>query len=300
MLKISKFDHILSFTDDMKPVAQINSGEQVIFETFDCFSNKIEREDQLFSSVGWESINPATGPLYVNGAEPGDILKVDILDIQLIGVGVTATAPGHGVYGALWSNEKTRIIPIHNSQVCFNKKIHLQAEPMIGVIGTAPACGQSYPTGTPHEHGGNMDCKEIKVGASLYLPVNVDGALLAMGDLHAVMGDGEVSVCGIEIAGNITVRITVLKDIQFPLPMIKNDTHLMTIFSAETLDNAANGAAMNMHKFATEILGIDKEEAAMLLSAAADLRICQVVDPLKTCRMELPLSIVKEYGFIMP
>ena len=296
MLKITSDHHVLTMSDKHSPVAHVSSGENVIFETLDCFSCKIKREDQLFSSVGWEHINPATGPLYVDGAQCGDILKVEILDIKLASYGVTATAPGLGVFGEQWNWEVTRIVPVHDGKVYFNEKIILEASPMIGVIGTAPANGNEIPTGTPGHHGGNMDCKLISSGSTIYLPVNVDGALLFMGDMHAAMGDGEVSGCGIEIAGEITVRVTVLRDIDMPVPMLVNKTHLITIFSALTLDEAAKGATIQLHKFLVDKMNIEPHEAAMLLSASADLRICQTVDPLITCRMELPLQIMEQYS----
>lgn len=298
--KLSRNKSVLSLSAKHKPVAHASSGETIAFETFDCFSNRIATEDQLFSSVGWEDINPATGPLYIDDARIGDILKVDVLDIHLDAQAVTSTAPGNGVFGDRWEREVTRIVQVKGGKVRFNDRLELNASPMIGVIGTAPPEDEDIPTGTPGAHGGNMDCKKIGVGTSLYLPVNVDGALLAMGDVHAVMGDGEVSVCGIEIAAEITVRVSVVKGVSLPLPLLVDDAHVMTIYSAESLDEAADGAAHNMLDFATQQLGIEAHEAAMLLSAAADLCICQVVDPLKTCRMELPLWIVEQYGYRFP
>jgi amidase len=298
MLKIKRDNAVLTLSDKNVPVAHAASGDVVVFEVFDCFSNKIEHEDQTFSSVGWNNINPATGPLYVNNAKAGDVLKVQILDVQLANRGVTICVPGLGVFGYLWKHETTRIVPIFENAVHFSEKITLPVAPMIGVIGTAPANGEEIPTGTPGLHGGNMDCKKIGAGTTLYLPVNVDGALLAMGDMHAVMGDGEVVVSGIEVSGEITVRVTALKNSGLPLPLLVNDTHVITIFSAKKLEDAAKGATFHMQRFVTEQLGIEAREAAMLLSAAADLCICQVVDPLMTCRMELPLAIVKQYGYV--
>jgi amidase len=169
---------------------------------------------------------------------------------------------------------------------------------MIGVIGTAPAI-EEIPTGTPGQHGGNMDCKRIVEGATLYLPVHVPGALLSMGDLHAVMGDGEVIICGLEIAGEVTIRVSVIKDKILPLPLLREGEHLMTIASAETLDLAAKQATIQMHRFLTNELGLEFNEAGMLLSLVGDLRICQVVDPLMTARMELPLSILVNYDYIL-
>lgn len=220
MVRISSSKSILKMSPNNKPVASVAAGGTVVFETLDCFSNYIQHEEQLFSSVGWDLINPATGPLYIDGADPGDTLKVEILDIKVADQGVICAAPNFGVLGEIITEEVTKIIPVREGKAIFNDKIHLSIEPMIGVIGTSPA-GDEIPTGTPGNHGSNMDCKRIVKSAVLYLPVNVPGGLLAMGDLHVVMGDGEIVVCGLEISGEVTVRVSVLKGLSLPLPMLQ-------------------------------------------------------------------------------
>lgn len=286
-------------------VAKVPQGEPVIFETLDCFSNTLQDETQLFTSVGWECINPATGPVWVEGAEPGDILRIDILDIAIAEHGVIASAPGFGEMGDRVA-EITRIVPVRDGKAHFEWKrgaetlvLETPIKPMIGVIGVAPESG-SVPTGTPGVHGGNMDCKRITKGATLYLPVFAPGALFAMGDLHAVMGDGEVVVCGLEISGQVTVSFSVIKGKNWPLPLLVQDGDFMTLASARALDDAATMATRNMHDFLVKELSFDDTDAAMLLSVNGDLRICQVVDPLKTARMELPLSILDKCGYTLP
>jgi amidase len=298
MIHISSKDCIYKMSPNNRPVASVEPGSTIIFETCDCFSNHIKNENQYFSSVGWDVINPATGPVYVEGAESGDILKVEIMDIKVSDQGVMTTAPNFGVLGDLIPEEKTKVIPIVEGKAQLNEKIQVPIKPMIGVIGTAPHT-EEIPTGTPGTHGGNMDCKRIVKGATLYLPINVKGALLAMGDLHAVMGDGEIVVCGVEIPGEITVRVEVIKGEDLPLPMLIEGENIMTIASAKDLDEASDIATVNMHKFLMSKINIDVHEAGMLLSALGDLRICQVVDPLKTCRMEIPLWVLDKYEYKM-
>jgi len=227
---------------------------------------------------------------------PGDVLKVEILSIELDDHGVMVDGPGEGVTGVAVTEETTKILPVADGMVKFNDKLSFPICPMIGVIGTAPA-GEGVDTGTPGPHGGNMDCTRIGAGATLYLPVNVEGALLAMGDLHALMGDGEVEVCGVEIAGAVTVRVTAVKNCALPTPFLVNEDTAMAIFSAETVDEACVGVTMAMHKFLTGELGMNEHEAGMLLSVTGNLRICQIVDPEKTCRMELPRSVTKAYSY---
>lgn len=296
MLTIHSDTKIHKMSKENAPVATARSGDTVRFETLDCFGCQLKSEAELLGGLDWNNINPATGPLFVEGAEPGDVLKVEILSIELDDHGVMVDAPGEGVTGCAVSNETTKILPVADGMVKFNDKLSFPVCPMIGVIGTAPA-GEGIDTGTPGAHGGNMDCTKIGEGATLFLPVNVNGALLAMGDLHALMGDGEVEVCGVEIAGAVTVKVTVVKNCALPTPFLVNEDTAMAIYSAKTVDEACVGATMAMHKFLMTELHLNEHEAGMLLSVVGDLRICQIVDPEKTCRMELPRTVTKAYNY---
>lgn len=278
------------------PAASASSGDTVVFETLDCFGGQIASEADRMGGLDWSRINPATGPLYVEGANPGDTLKVEILEIRLADHATMVEAPGEGITGLNAEEETTKLLPISGNSAVFNDKLTLPLRPMIGVIGTAPA-DRDILTGTPDLHGGNMDCKQIGAGTTLYLPVNVPGALLAMGDMHAMMGDGEVCVCGSEIAGSITVRVTVLPGTSLPLPFLVRPECFMTIFSDSMLDDAGVGATLRMRQFLIDQLGMAPHEAGMLLSLVGDLRICQAVDPQKTCRMELPTYVAQAYGY---
>ncbi|MBR6668202.1 MAG: acetamidase/formamidase family protein [Clostridia bacterium] len=290
---------VYAMSADNAPAAHAGSGDTILFETMDCFSGQIASEADSLGTLDWDRINPATGPVYIDGAEAGDTLKVEILRIDLAPQAALIESPGSGVTG-LWAQEEhTKILPVEGGMVTFNDRVKLPVRAMIGVIGTAPAEG-AISTGTPDLHGGNMDCRRIGEGTALYLPVNVPGALLAMGDLHAVMGDGEVCVCGAEIAGEVTVRVTVIKGTPLPLPFLVTADAAMAIYSAPGLDAAAEGATQRMRAFLTDAAGMAPHEAGMLLSLAADLRICQAVDPNKTCRMELPLSVLAQMGYCFP
>src|SRR5699024_8756353 len=143
-------------------------------------------------------------PIHINGAEKGDILKVKINKITLADQGVIATGPDLGVMGHKIEAFTSKIVPIENEQAIFNDKIKIPLNQMIGVIGVAPE-GGPVPTGTPGAHGGNMDTQIITEGAEVYFPVFTDGALFALGDFHAAMGDGEVGGSGIEIPGHVSV-----------------------------------------------------------------------------------------------
>lgn len=148
-------------------------------------------------------------------------------------------------------------------------------------------------TGTPGAHGGNMDCRLIREGAVLYLPVAVPGALLAMGDLHAAMGDGEISVSGVEVAGTVQVLVEVCKDSRMPTPAVETEEAFAAIVSADTMEKASQEATLAMIEYLQQETDLTFNEAYMLLSATGKLAVCQVVDPQVTMRMELPKSVLE-------
>jgi len=290
MYKISNDQVVYAMDAGNAPVLTVNSGSRIEFETVDALSGQITSEADQFDALDCNRVNPATGPVYINDAQPGDALAVTIERIDVADVGVTITGSNMGVLGNVLQENTIKVIPIRDGKAIFSDKVHLPLNKMVGVIGTAPA-GAGISCGVPCAHGGNMDCKEVREGATVILPVNVPGALLAMGDLHAVMADGEVCVSGLEVAGSVTVSIKLIKGANLPLPMIMRDSHVMTLASHEDLDEAVNMAVRNMVSYLCDKHDFDKAEAAMLISLAGDVRICQVVDPKKTARVEL----LKEY-----
>ncbi|MFF1991777.1 acetamidase/formamidase family protein [Bacillus mycoides] len=296
MHRIHKEHIIYAMSPENNPCIEVEIGSRLVFETYDCFENQIDSEDVVFQELDWNRINPATGPVYIKGAEPGDILVVMIEKIKIAGQGVLTTGANLGVMGDKLNENTVKIVPIHNGHVSFSNELQIPINPMIGVIGTAPK-EESISCGTPHDHGGNMDCKEIKEGTALLLPVNVPGALLALGDLHAAMGDGEIGVSGVEVAGEVTVTVQIIKEKTWPIPMAIQKEKIMTIASEKLLDDAASRAVRNMVTFLHEELEMSKADATLLLSAAGNLKICQVVDPLKTARMELGREYVEKLGF---
>ncbi|SMP54337.1 acetamidase/formamidase family protein [Anoxynatronum buryatiense] len=275
------------------PALRADSGSKVIFETCDCFQNQITSEAQSVDTLNWDHINPATGPLYVIDAQPGDVLKVDILAIDIDSFGVMAAIPGAGLLGDQVTDSQIKVMPIENGMARFSDKLSLPVVPTIGVIGVAPANG-SIPCGAPGPHGGNMDNGKTTAGTTLFLPVFVEGALLAMGDLHGLIGDGEIMVSGLEVAGRVTVRVTVLKDRQLAHPMLETDTHLYTVASHENLLAAVKTATENMHQWVMAHSDLSFNEAGMLLSAAGNAEICQVVDPLLTSRFGMAKSVLEK------
>lgn len=291
--------HIIYTMSALNPsVLNVENGATIVFETSDCFANQIQTPETKFNALDWERINPATGPVYVEGAEPGDTLAVRIDKIEVASQGTMLTGPDLGVLGGRLTENTIRIVPIRDGKAIYESKLEIPLNPMIGVIGTAPA-SDPVPCGTPGRHGGNMDCKIIQEGTILYLPVNVPGALLALGDLHAAMGDGEVSVCGLEVPGEVTVTISVLKKQRLPLPLAKTTKAIYVIASEKSLDEAVATATQLLAELIVSMSTLNIYDAVNLLSLAGNLQICQVVDPLKTVRLELALSYLEQLGIVI-
>jgi amidase len=277
------------------PAASCSPGETVCFVTKDCFSNQIRTEQDQFQSVDWATINPATGPLFVEGANPGDTLAVKIVSIRVNSPGVMVAVPELGALGHLITEPQTKVVHIQNGYALFSEHVQIPIDPMIGVIGTAPH-GDAVPCGTPGPHGGNMDTRLIREGATVYLPVSVPGALLSLGDLHAVMADGEVVVCGVEVSGSVTVKVDVLKQITLPCPIVEDDQNTYLLHSAESLDAACTAVLEDAVYHITSRTGMSLNEAGMLLSLIGNLEVSQIVDPLRTARMKLPGWLLKKLG----
>lgn len=291
---ISCESFLYALSKDNKPVLTVTSGAQVIFETFDCFQNQIQSNKASFDSMDWNKINPATGSVFIEGAEPGDILQVKIDDIELAEQGIMAVGPGLGVLGHRIEKFEVKLISIKDNKAVFNEKIHLPLNPMIGVIGVAPE-GEPVSCGIPGPHGGNMDTTLITTGATLYLPIFQQGALFALGDLHAAMGDGEIGVTGIEIPAKVTVTLSVIKGYELHYPLLENNNGITILVSKETLDEAANVAVEEMIDLLLPQTDLSFAELTMLLSAAGHSQISQIVDPLKTARFFVPKLILEAY-----
>lgn len=296
MIELDDSKTLFSFDKDLEPVLKVPSGETVRIRTKDCFGNQLQGPENQLSEIDWEAINPATGPIYVEGAVAGGTLKVHIDNIELDAQTSSCTGKDEGVCGDRFSDWATHFCKVEDGKVVWDERLSIPLAPMIGVIGVAPE-GEPVNCGTPGKHGGNMDNTAIAAGATLYFPVAVDGALFGCGDMHAVMGDGEVSVSGAEVAGYATVTLTALPELSVPNPLIENDTHFGIIVSAESLDKAAELAVQQMVDLLASRTNESEADLVMLLSLVADVRVCQMVDPEKTVRFMVPKYVLDAIGF---
>ena len=274
----------------------VPSGTTVRVRTKDCFGNQIQKPEDELDGIDWDHTNPATGPIFVEGAVPGGALMVSIDAIEFDNKSVSCTGENEGVCGDRFNAWSTQVCEIDGDELVWDERLRIPLRPMIGVIGVAPE-GDPINCGTPGSHGGNMDNTAITAGATLYFPVFADGALFGCGDMHAVMGDGEISVSGAEAAGWATVTLTAMPELKLVDPLIENATHFGVIASAETLDAAAGRAVHEMVDLICDRTAEDPDKVVMLLSLVGDVQVCQMVDPEKTIRFMVPKYVLDSLGF---
>ena len=292
MKRIEK-DHIyFGFDKEFPPAERIHSGETVCFKTKDCYDEQIDVDKKDFALLDMKRNNPVTGPLYIEEAQPGDILKVEIQDIAVADHGVMCVRLNQGVYEVEGCH--CRRFSICDEKILFDEGIEIPVKPMIGVIGTCPEI--PCDTQAPGRHGGNLDIRDLGIGSTVYLPVAVKGAGLSIGDCHAVQGDGETAICAMEVSAQVTVKVSVLKEgLDRPLPFIETEAYIYTAGDGVTLDEASVQAAQNMHHYIIKECGLTDAQAAMLLSLVGNLRISQVVNPRKGCMMQVPKKYLRKY-----
>jgi len=295
VITLTKDHRVFAFDGSAPPALRVPAGTRMRLETADCFDDQVRGPGDVLDAIDWDRVNPATGPVWVEGAAPGEVLSVLVEAIDFGSQGVMAVAPGIGVHGAEILKQEHRVVAIEGETVQIAEGIAVPLRPMIGVIGVAPA-GAPVSTASPGAHGGNLDTRLVGEGAVLYLPIAHEGALFAAGDLHAAMGDGEICGTGVEVGGGITVRLDVRRDLRIEAPVLESGDLVVTIASAETLDEAAEAATSHMTRLLTDSLGIPLEVATMLMSAGGDLQVSQIVDPLRTARFALPKSAVAGLG----
>lgn len=285
-----------AFDKTLEPAMVVPSGTTVRVRTKDCFGNQIQKPEDELDGIDWDHTNPATGPIFVEGAVPGGALKVSVGAIEFDNKSVSCTGENEGVCGDRFNAWSTQVCEIDGDELVWDERLRIPLRPMIGVIGVAPE-GEPINCGTPGSHGGNMDNTAITTGATLYFPVFADGALFGCGDMHAVMGDGEISVSGAEAAGWATVTLTAMPELKLVDPLIENATHFGVIASAETLDAAADRAVHEMLDLICDRTAEDPDMVVMLLSLVGDVQVCQMVDPEKTIRFMVPKYVLDSLGF---
>jgi amidase len=272
---------IWAFGPDLEPVLEVEPGSVVRFETNDCFTGQIASEDDLVTGIDFERVNSATGPVAVKGAEPGDSLVVELLEVRPSGHGFATLIPGFGQLIDQVQSPVTKVFRVEGDTVHMNDRVSFPLRPMVGVVGVATD-GETVANGWAGRHGGNLDDHLHGPGATLYFPVRQPGGMFAVGDMHASMGDGEICGTGVEIAGEVVARFDLLKDKQATWPVTELPDRWVAHATAET-DADFMEALQRVSEEAARLLvdewGFTMEEAFVFLSVACDAGICQACRP---------------------
>lgn len=294
----------LAWDNSLTPIARIASGEVVAFDLLDAAGGQLSAASTVedVRTLDFARVDQVNGPIYVEGAEPGDTLQIELLDLRPADWGWTALIPGFGLLAVEFPEPALKVWRLADGWAEFAPGIRIPLAPFCGEIGLAPAAAGAHSTIPPYRHGGNMDTKHLTAGATLYLPVEVPGALYSMGDGHAAQGDGEVCGTAIETPMHASVRLTVRKDLrveepQFltagPLaPRVNVGQFYATDGIAPDLMEAARKAIRAMIGYLQREHDLSREQAYMLCSVAVDLKISEIVDaPNWIVTAYLPLSI---------
>ena len=276
---LSRDHHFFSFSAEHPPALTVSPGQLIHVQTWDCYMGAITNAENALLPIPDSQINPATGPIFVTGAQPGDTLSMTILDIQPGPRGVARTYPGNGQLQHLIKEQYARFFDVKDGIVTMNDNVSFPASPMLGVIGLAPESGEisTLPAG---EHGGNLDNNMNKIGSTIHLPVKHPGGLLSMGDMHASMGDGEICGTGIEIAGDVLIRVNLIKGIGTQYPVTETDTSWITHGVAiEDIPAALQIACEEAANLLVKHWGFTIEDAFIFLSVQGNLGIAQAVHP---------------------
>ena len=271
--------HTQSFSSAHSPALRVSAGETIHVQTWDCYKGVIQTDADLIKDVDLAFVNPATGPIYIDGAEPGDTLSVTLIDIQPEQRGVARLGVGEGQLHDKVKAPYGRFFSVVDGIVSMNDAVQFPAVPMLGVIGVAPESGEiaTMPAG---KHGGNLDNNMNRKGSIVHLPVKHKGALLGMGDMHASMGDGEICGTGVEIAGDVLIKVDVIKGITTDFPVTETaDSWITHGVAVEDLTLALKLACEEAAGLLVHHWGFTYEDAFIFLSVAGDLGIAQSVHP---------------------
>ncbi len=272
-------DHIVwSFGPDLRPALEVEPGDTVTFETNDCFTGQIRSEDDLVTEIDLSRINSATGPVAVKGAEPGDSLIAEILDVRPIEWGVATLIPGFGQLDDRVQSPLTRLFDVRDGEIRMNDRIRFPAKPMVGVVGVATD-GPELSNGLAGLHGGNLDDHFHGKGARIFFPVRQPGGMFAVGDMHASMGDGEICFTGVEIAGEVDVRFDLLKGKQATWPVTELADSWLPHATADAYDDALKLVSEEAAKLLVDEHGFTLEDAFIFLSVACDAGVAQACKP---------------------
>jgi amidase len=271
-----------------EPIATVRPGELLDIFTEDAFGSRVQSEADLPTQVlEWPYVNPQTGPIFVEGAEKGDTLVAEIVEIEPARDFVaSAHIPN---FGGLTGTDRTAMLndplpehvfiyPLRDGHVELPRGIRIPYEPFLGTIATSPEI-EAIATLVPGPFGGNMDVPDVCPGNTIHLPVSVEGAYFYTGDAHAAQGDGELCGVACEVTARVRLRLTVEKGRSVAWPRIASETELMAVGSSRPLEDAARIAWVELIDWLVADYGFERLEAYQLLTHAGRLRVGNMVDP---------------------
>ncbi len=300
---IHRARHHFGWDNALPPVLTVAPGDEVEVEVVDASGGQLgpASTPEDVGRLDFARVNPVTGPVYVDGAQPGDALVVDILECTPSGWGWTAIVPGFGLLAEDFPRPALHITRYDREGVAWTPEIRLPFCPFPGTIGVAPREPGRHSVVPPREVGGNMDVRDLTPGARLWLPVAVPGALFSLGDTHAVQGDGEVCGTAVESPMAVRLRFDLVRQAQLRRPQFRpgrlqasaNGYHATTGIAPDLMQ-AARDAVRDMIDHLGRTYGLSPEMAYMLCSVAADLHISEIVDaPNWVVSAYLPLGIFR-------
>jgi acetamidase/formamidase len=277
----------------LAPVLEVEPGDVVVVETDDFAGGQIVRDSTAADllELDFDAIYPLAGPIAVRGARPGDALAVEVLGLELPEWGWACVIPGLGLLPREeFPEPELRIFDLTTGdRTALTAGVSIPIEPFCGTMGVPGAAMRDVPIPPPHAGGGNVDCRHLTAGTTLYLPVDVEGGLLSIGDAHAAQGDGEVAISGLECAMGTRIRLDVVRDARLPAPQLRRPSGSLTPrvdhagWYATTgvepdLMEASRSAVRAMIDHLGRERGLSRADAYILCSLAGDLKICEVVD----------------------
>jgi formamidase len=287
---IHDHQHHYGWDNSLEPVLHVSPGEEVEFEIIDSSGGQIDLQSTVAAveNIDFDRVNPVAGPIFVEGAEPGDALEVEILDFKESGWGWTAIIPCFGLLADDFPEPYLHLSTYRDGVIEFTPEIHLPLRAFPGTIGVALAESGLHSVVPPRYQGGNLDIRDLTRGSRLLLPVAVPGALLSAGDTHAAQGDGEVCGTAIESPMNMRVRINLRMKAGVVRPQFEVNEPLRSFeakagYYATTgigpdLFQASQDAISDMIEHLGREYGLNPELAYCLCSVAVDLKISEIVD----------------------
>lgn len=293
---------------DHEPVLTVSSGDTVVVHTRDVSDNQITRDSsaEVLTTIDWDRVYPLAGPIAVEGAQPGHTLAIEVVDLHTQGWGWTAILPGLGLLPDDFPDPYLKIFDLTDGgSTWFRDDIAIPIAPFLGTMGVCPAGANKQAVMPPGVFGGNMDTRQLVKGTTLYLPVQVEGALFSCGDAHAAQGDGEVCVTGIESPMYGALRFTLHEDRSIPAPQFQTAPGSLTPHVDEggfygttgvgpDLYVGAQEAVRAMVAHLSETYDLSPEDAYVLSSLCVDLKISEIVDAGEyIVSAVLPLSVFR-------